>query len=71
MYWHSLVYTYFIAVLYQLEFELTRKIGFDFTITCTIFTNELCFIFLYARLKTGRIVTGYGVRPSVSFFVTG
>ena len=31
-----------------------------------------CDFFLYARLKNGTFyVTGYGVRPSVNFFVSG
>ena len=39
-----------------------------FMITCVIL---LFFLFLYARLKNGTYyVTGYGIRPSVNFFVS-
>ena len=38
---------------------------------CKIVTEDIL-IFLYARLKNGTYyVIGYGVRPSVNFFVSG
>ena len=36
------------------------------------FQRSACSIFLYARLKNGTYhVTGYGVLPSVKFFISG